>query len=129
MLEDEGVTDLGEAGLKTGIAPKSAPEAWLYSMLNGFNRFDILMMNLNGPTDQRPYWYVRNLIIKIPEDDIRIDLLKRLDTEIRKINALDVKNEVKGELKILAAQNAAGEVIAYADEYIGIANTIIIAKV
>lgn len=127
--DDSGVVDLGDAGLKTGIPPKSAPEAWLVNLLNGLTRFDFIIQTLQGTTDPRIYYFVRNLIIKIPEDEIRMNLLKNLDAEMVRINNLPLGNEEKGELKILTAQNAAGQVVSYADEYIGISKTIVIPKI
>lgn len=127
--DDSGVVDLGSEGLKTGIPPKSAPEAWLYSVINGLTRFDFIIQNLQGHTDPRIYYYVRNLIIKIPEDKIRTELLKALDIEIDKINKMPISAEEKGHLTILTAQNAAGQVTAYADEFVGIARTLVIRKI
>ena len=130
MLDDDsGVVDLGSEGLKTGIPPKSAPEAWLINVFNGLSRFDMIIQTLQGNTDPRIYYYVRNLIIKIPEEEIRTNLLKALDAEMERINALPVDNERKGELRILTAQNAAGQVVSYFDEYVGISRTIVIAKI
>ena len=130
MLDDDsGVVDLGTEGLKTGIPPKSAPEAWLINVFNGLSRFDMIIQTLQGSTDPRIYYYVRNLIIKIPEEKIRTELLKALDAEMERINALPIDNERKGELKILTAQNAAGQVVSYFDEYVGISRTIVIAKI
>ena len=127
--DDSGVVDLGVEGLKTGIPPKSAPEAWLINVFNGLTRFDFIIQTLQGSTDPRIYFFVRNLIIKIPEDKIRENLLMALDKEIDRINKMTISNEEKGELRILAAQNAAGQVVAYADEYVGISRTIIIPKI
>ena len=127
--DDSGVVDLGAEGLKTGIPPKSAPEAWLINVFNGLSRFDMIIQTLQGNTDPRIYYYVRNLIIKIPEEDIRTKLLTALDEEMERINALPIDNERKGELRILTAQNAAGQVVSYFDEYVGISRTIVIAKI
>ena len=130
MLDDDsGVVDLGAEGLKTGIPPKSAPEAWLINVFNGLSRFDMIIQTLQGSTDPRIYYYVRNLIIKIPEEEIRTNLLKQLDAEMERINALPIDNERKGELRILTAQNAAGQVVSYFDEYVGISRTLVIAKI
>jgi len=118
-----------ESGLKTGIPPKSAPEAYLFNVLNGFSMFDQLILNLNGVTDFRVYFFVRNVIMKIPEDEIRMNLLKALDIEIKRIDALEIPNEERSQLKILTAQNAMGQVMSYLDEYIGIAKTVVIADI
>ena len=127
--DDSGVVDLGVEGLKTGIPPKSAPEAWLINVFNGLTRFDFIIQTLQGSTDPLIYFFVRNLIIKIPEDRIRENLLMALDKEIDRINKMTISNDEKGELRILTAQNAVGQVVAYADEYVGISRTIIIPKI
>ena len=134
MLDDDsGVVDLGDEGLKTGIPLKSAPDAWLINVFNGLTRMDYIIQTLQGYTDARVYLYVRNLIIKIPEDKIRIGMLKALDEEIARIDALPVgpnlTNEDKGRLRIIACQNAAGGVVGYFDEYVGISRTLVIGKI
>lgn len=127
--DDSGVVDLGEAGLKTGIPQKTGPDMWLLNVLNGFARFDYIIQTLQGFTDPRPYLQARNLIIKIPEDAIRTALLKALDEEVKRINDQALSNDEKGELKILTAQNAVGQVSSYVDEFIGIAKTIVIPRI
>ena len=127
--DDSGVVDLGDAGLKTGIPLKSAPDAWLINVFNGLTRMDFIIQTLQGYTDPRMYLFVRNLIIKIPEDDIRVNLLRALDEEIAKIDASTASNEEKGLYRIIAAQNAAGSVVAYFDEYVGISRTLVIGKI
>jgi hypothetical protein len=128
--DDSGVVDLGAEGLKTGIPLKSAPDAWLINVFNGLTRMDFIIQTLQGYTDPRMYLFVRNLIIKIPEDNIRENLLRALDNEIIRINALpDLSNEEKGLHRIIASQNAAGSVVAYFDEYVGISRTLVIGKI
>jgi hypothetical protein len=130
MIDDDtGVVDLGDGTLKTGIPPKSAPEAWLNNVFIGQQRFDQIIQTLQGHTDPRIYYFARNLIIKIPEDTIRKDLLVKLDEEVARINGLKISSEEKGSLVILTAQNAVGQVTSYADEFVGIARTLVIRKI
>ena len=126
--DDSGVVDLGDGTLKTGIPPKSAPEAWLNNVFIGQQRFDQIIQTLQGHTDPRPYYFARNLIVKIPEDKIRKDLLVALDAEVDKINKLPISSEEKGHLIILTSQNAVGQLTSYADEFVGIARTLVIRK-
>jgi hypothetical protein len=126
--DDSGVVDLGDGTLKTGIPPKSAPEAWLNNIFIGQQRLDMIIQTLQGHTDPRYYYLARNLIIKIPHDDIRENLLRALDAEVDRINNLPISSEEKGHLVIITSQNAVGQVTSYADEYVGIARTLVIRK-
>ena len=126
--DDSGVVDLGDGTLKTGIPPKSAPEAWLNNIFIGQQRIDMIVQTLQGHTDPRVYYMARSLIIKIPDDKIRENLLRALDAEIDKINHLPISSEEKGHLTIITSQNAVGQVTAYADEFVGIARTLVIRK-
>ena len=124
--DDSGVVDLGDGTLKTGIPPKSAPEAWLNNIFIGQQRLDQIIQTLQGHTDPRYYYMARNLIIKIPDETIQVKLLSTLDDEIEKINKMDISSEEKGHRVILTSQNAVGQVTLYADEFVGIARTLVI---
>ena len=129
MIDDDaGVVDLGNGTLKTGIPPKSAPEAWLNNFFIGQQRMDQTIQNLEGHTDPKPYYMARQILIKIPHGDIRLKLLKALDETVEKINKLPISSEEKGNMIIITSQNIVGEMSSYADEYVGIAHTLVIRK-
>ncbi len=126
--DDSGVVDLGDGTLKTGIPPKSAPEAWLNNVFIGQQRMDMIIQTLQGHTDPKPYYFARQMIIKIPHKDIRVEFLKALDDEVERINKLSLSSDEKGHLIILTSQNIVGEMSSYADQYVGIARTLVIRK-
>lgn len=128
LEEEEGILDLGDT-IKTGIPRKSGHDIWLYLMARGFDKFDNMLVNLNGSTDFKPYLFARSMILKIPEDEIRYKLIKMFDDEIEKIRKEPgLSNEDRGLKRLILAQNVLGEVMAYVDEYIGLSRTIVIPK-
>ena len=129
MDDDSGVVDLWAEGLKTGIPPKSSPEAWLINIFNGMQRSDLIIASLTGYTDPRMYLHARGQIVKIPDMEIRTRLLRQLDEEIARIEGENLTNEEEGLQKIIAAQNALGGVMDYFDEFVGIVRTLTIKKI
>ncbi len=128
LEEEDGILDLGDT-IKTGIPRKSGHDIWLYLMARGFDKFDNMLQNMTSTTDFKPPLFVRSMILKIPEDKIRYEMIQKYDEEMKKIREMrDISNDERGYLRILTAQNILGEVMAYVDEYIGLSRTIVIPK-
>jgi hypothetical protein len=108
---------------------KSGPEAYLASVLFSIGEIDRVISNMSGPTDRRPYLLLRQLISRIPSDEIRTDLFDKLDEEMQRIKETyeDVETQGKAVSEIIAPFT--GAVIAYFDEFVGIERKQIIAPV
>ena len=128
MLGTE-IEDIGE-GLKTSIPLKDMNQGWYINLLHDMDRMSLILTDLKGSTDMRPYFMARWIIMKIDDEDMRTDILKQFDKDVHEIR-LDstLSNEEKGELLILTSQNACGPVISWIGEHMPLSKTNVIPKV
>ena len=107
----------------------SGPEAYLIGVMRCLSLCDQVFANLEGNTDNKPYFMTRQLVSRIPNDKIRLSLYQKLDAEMTRIAALDIPNEDRGKLKLEISQIIQGECIAYFESYIGIEKKQVIGQV
>jgi hypothetical protein len=94
------------------------------------DRMSLILTDLKGSTDMRPYFMARWIIMKIDDEKIRVDILKRFDDAVKAIRLNStLSNEEKGEYLILTSQNACGPVISWIGEHMPLSKTNVIPKV
>lgn len=121
------IQDMGD-GIDTGIPMRSATDFYIADVLRGIARYEQSLQNMTGVTDIRPQLLGRAVIMKILDDDIRKDLLDKLDKEIDRINTEAYENNKKSFEVLICIQNAHGQVYSYLDQFLGISKHLVIGK-
>jgi len=116
-------------GLELDIPGKIGPESYLTSVMITLSKIDESILDLKGSTDRRPYYLTRQLIARIPDDEIRRKLFDLLEDEISRMREEISNNDEYGKAILELVSVISGECIAYFDEYIGIARKQVISKV
>jgi hypothetical protein len=129
-LLDGEIIDLGDGTLKTSIPLKDMNQGWYINLLHDMDRMSLILTDLKGSTDMRPYFMARWIIMKIDDEKIRVDILKKFDDAVKDIRLNStLSNEEKGEYLILTSQNACGPVISWIGEHMPLSKTNVIPKV
>ncbi|KQC07499.1 MAG: hypothetical protein APR55_03910 [Methanolinea sp. SDB] len=116
-------------GLELDIPGKIGPESYLTSVMITIGKIDESILDLKGSTDRRPYYLLRQLIARVPDDEIRRELFGLVETELTRLKEEFSNNDEHGRAVLELVSVIAGECVAYFDEYIGIARKQVISKV
>jgi hypothetical protein len=119
-----------EEGLDTGISLKSGTDYYINDVLRGIARYEQSLQNMQGVTDIRPRLLGRAVILKILDDEIREELLDKLDCEIDRItNQEGANNDQKAHEILIAIQNSHGQVYSFLDQFLGISKHLMLGKI
>ncbi len=115
--------------MELDLPTKAGPESYTVSIFQSLNLLDSSFVNLAGPTDKRPVYLTRLLIARIPDDPLRRQLLEEFDRECARISIEVRDNEKRADEILKLCAVAAGEVVSYFDEFVGISRKQVISSV
>jgi hypothetical protein len=110
--------------LTLGTPKRGAKEGYLMLFFSSRASLGNIIAQMEDATDPRLLMFTKFLISSITDDDIRDDVWKKLDANIKEIDRGDGTNEEKAKKRNDVCMEILGDVTAFYDEFMGISHTI-----
>jgi hypothetical protein len=107
-----------------GIPKRGAKEGYLMLFFSARAALGNIIAQMEDPTDPRFLMFTKFLISSITDDDIRDDVMKKLQTELKKVDTSGGTNEEKAHKRNDVCMEILGDVTAFYDEYLGVSHTV-----
>ena len=99
---------------------KNINSEYLMSIMFAIRDMDSIIKDIKRVDDPRPQFMARQIINRVLDDEIRYIMIDKFDAAIKKIEAGEGDDYVKGRAVIQLSQDIVGEVNSYLDEFFGL---------
>jgi hypothetical protein len=112
------------SSINLGISKRGSKDGYLMLFFQSRSDLGNIIQQWTDWTDPRIMIYTKFLITSITDDEIRGNIMKKLNTRLKEIDDLKVSNDKSSKEIIEACIDVLGDVTAFYDEFLGISHTI-----